>query len=130
MVKDMSAIKDGRYEIELNGKKYYMLFSLNALDEIQDRFGGYDKLDTAMADGKDMIKNIRWLFTLLLNEGRGEDEPELTEQQVGRLIHVGNIADIKGAIFNAFAFGATGGEDVEEAAGEGDAGNRASAQEN
>lgn len=128
----MSAIKDGRYEIELNGKKYYMLFSLNALDEIQDRFGGYDKLDTAMSEGKDMIKNIRWLFTLLLNEGRAEDEPELTEQQVGRLIHVGNIAEIKHAIFNAFAFGATGGEETEteETAGEGDAGNMTSAQEN
>lgn len=128
----MSAIKDGRYEIELNGKKYYMLFSLNALDEIQDRFGGYDKLDTAMSEGKDMIKNIRWLFTLLLNEGREEDEPELTEQQVGRLIHVGNLAEIKGAIFNAFAFGATGGEETEteETAGEGDAGNMKSAQEN
>ena len=79
-----------------------------------------------------MIKNIRWLFTLLLNEGREEGEPELTEQQVGRLIHVGNIADIKGAIFNAFAFGATGGEETEteETAGEGDAGNMKSAQEN
>lgn len=128
----MSAIKDGRYEIELNGKKYYMLFSLNALDEIQDRFGGYDQLDTALADNKDMIKNIRWLFTLLLNEGRDDGEPELTEKEVGRLIHVGNLNDIKGAIFNAFAFGATGGEESEktESGSEGDEGNRTSAQEN
>lgn len=126
----MSAIKDGRYEIELNGKKYHMLFSLNALDEIQDKFGGYDQIDKAMSEGKDMIKNVRWLFTLLLNEGRAEDEPELTEKQVGRLIHVGNLGDIKGAIFNAFAYGATGGETVEETADEGDAGNMKSAQEN
>ncbi len=125
----MSAIKDGRYEIELNGKKYHMLFSLNALDAIQDKFGGYDKIDTAMSEGKDMIKNIRWLFALLLNEGREDDEPELTEQQVGRLIHVGNLNDIKGAIINAFAFGATGGEENNENNdAEGDEGNRASVQ--
>lgn len=128
----MSAIKDGRYEIELSGKKLHMLFSLNALDEIQDKFGGYDQLDEVLSSNKDMIKNIRWLFTLLLNEGRGEDEPELTEKEVGRLIHVGNLNEIKGAIFAAFAFGATGGEesDKTESGSEGDEGNRTSAQEN
>ncbi|RKM55093.1 hypothetical protein D6855_16385 [Butyrivibrio sp. CB08] len=128
----MSAIKDGRYEIELNGKKYHMLFSLNALDEIQDKFGGYDKLDVAMSEGKDMIKNIRWLFTLLLNEGRADEEPELTEQQVGKLIHVGNLNQIKGSIINAFAYGATGGEETTDEAGasEGNEGNMTSAQEN
>jgi len=128
----MSAIKDGRYEIELNGKTYYMLFSLNALDEIQDKFGGYDKLDTVLSDSRDMIKNIRWLFTLLLNEGRPEGEPELTEKEVGRLIHVGNLNDIKGAIFGAFAYGATGGEETEteETSAEVDEGNTTSAQAN
>lgn len=128
----MSAIKDGRYKLELNGKTYYMLFSLNVLDEIQDRFGGYDKLDEALGESKDMIKNIRWLFTILLNEGRADGEPELTEKEVGRLIHVGNLKTIKGAIFNAFAYGAAGDEnDSDEAAGaEGDEGNRTSAQAN
>lgn len=124
----MSAIKDGRYEIELNGKKYYMLFSLNVLDEIQDKFGGYDKLDEALSNSKDMIKNIRWLFTLLLNEGMPDGEPELTEKQVGKLIHVGNLNDIKGAIFGAFAYGATGGEETETAEQETDEGNATSAQ--
>lgn len=128
----MSAIKDGRYKLELNGKTYYMLFSLNVLDEIQDRFGGYDKLDEALGESKDMIKNIRWLFTILLNEGRADGEPELTEKEVGRIIHVGNLKTIKGAIFNAFAYGAAGDEnDSDEAAGvEGDEGNRTSAQAN
>ena len=124
----MSAIKDGRYKIELNGKAYYMLFSLNVLDEIQDRFGGYDQLDVALGESKDMIKNIRWLFTILLNEGREDGEPELTEKEVGRLIHVGNLNDIKGAIFNAIAYGAAGDAET-VSADEGDEGNTASAQE-
>ncbi|WP_158589568.1 hypothetical protein [Butyrivibrio sp. CB08] len=79
-----------------------------------------------------MIKNIRWLFTLLLNEGRADEEPELTEQQVGKLIHVGNLNQIKGSIINAFAYGATGGEETTDEAGasEGNEGNMTSAQEN
>ncbi len=40
LIYSMSAIKDGRMPVELNGKTYYLLFSLNALDEMQDRFGG------------------------------------------------------------------------------------------
>lgn len=124
----MSAIKDGRYAVELNGKTYHMLFSLNVLDELQDKWGGYDKLDEKLSDDKNMIKNIKWLFALLLNEGREENEPELTEKEVGRIIHVGNINVIKGAIFNAFAFGANGGEEIAQAEGA-DEGNATSAQE-
>ena len=40
----MSAIQSGAYPVTLNGKEYGLLFSLNALDAIQDKFGGYDKL--------------------------------------------------------------------------------------
>lgn len=127
----MSAIKDGRYAVTLNDKTYHMLFSLNVLDEIQDRFGGYDKLDEVLSTDKNMIKNIRWLFTLLLNEGRDDGEPELTEREVGRIIHVGNLSEIKGAIFSAFAYGATGDDEPDKAEdnNEGDEGNRESAQE-
>ena len=62
----MSAIKDGRLPVELNGKEYHLLFSLNALDEMQDRFGGYDKLDKAFdSSNPQMIKDyagcLLWL---------------------------------------------------------------------
>ena len=40
----MSAIQSGAYPVTLNGTEYGLLFSLNALDAIQDKFGGYDKL--------------------------------------------------------------------------------------
>lgn len=94
----MSAIKDGRMPVELNGKTYYLLFSLNALDEMQDRFGGYDKLDKAFDQSNPtMIKDLRWLLTLIINEGMEEGETPLTEQQVGKLIHIGNLPQIKDA---------------------------------
>ena len=63
----MSAIKDGRFPITLD-KERHLLFSLNVIDEMQDKFGGFDKLDKALS-GKDSVKNLRWLLTLLLNEG-------------------------------------------------------------
>ena len=53
-------------------KERHLLFSLNAIDEMQDKFGGFDRLDTVLS-GKDSIKNLRWLLTVLLNEGAADD---------------------------------------------------------
>ena len=123
----MSAIKDGRYPVELNGKTYHLLFDLNALDAVQDRFGGYDKLDEIFnTDNPNMVKDLKWLFTMLINEGREEDEPEVTEQQVGRLIHVGNLTEVQNAIYASFAYGANSEDDGEDD----NEGNLASAPQN
>lgn len=108
----MSAIKDGRFPIMLD-KKRYLLFSLNAIDEMQDRFGGFDRLDTVLS-GKDSIKNLRWLLTVLLNEGADEGEEMLTEKQVGKLIHTGNFLEVKSSIFKAFSMGNNGTEEPSE----------------
>lgn len=102
----MSAIKDGRFPIVLD-KERHLLFSLNAIDEMQDKFGGFDRLDTVLS-GKDSVKNLRWLLTVLLNEGAEDDEEPLTEKQVGKLIHTGNFAEVKTAIFKAFSMGNNG----------------------
>lgn len=106
----MSAIKDGRLPIELGGVTRHFLFSLNAIDEMQDKFGGFEVLDTVLY-GKDGIKNMRWLITMLLNEGKDDDEAELTEREVGKMIHTGNLPDIRAAIFRAFSMGNSGTEE-------------------
>lgn len=131
----MSVIKDGRYPVEIGGKTYHLLFSLNALDELQDKFGGYDKLAEAMSqDNKDWIKNTKWLLAMLINEGAEEGEPEVTERQVGRMIHTGNITEIQEAMLKAFSVGTSGttepeaGEEAEQEAGE-EMGNGKSGQE-
>lgn len=105
---EMSAIKDGRTTIMLD-KQRHLLFSLNVIDEVQDRFQDIEALP-AKLQGKNGIKTLRWLLTLLLNEGRDEAEPELTEQQVGHMIHVGNMAAVKDAIFASFTVGNGGAE--------------------
>lgn len=111
----MSAIKDGRYPIEIGGQERHLLFSLNALDEIQDKFGGYDKLTEVFnQDNKDWIKNTKWLLALLINEGAEDDEPEVTERQVGKWIHTGNIIEVQNAILKAFAIGTNGDKEPQE----------------
>lgn len=117
----MSAIKDGRLPIELGGVTRHFLFSLNAIDEMQDKFGGFEVLDTVLY-GKDGIKNLRWLITMLLNEGKDEGEADLTEKEVGKMIHTGNLSDIRAAIFRAFSMGNSGTEDGEPKGEEGDDG--------
>lgn len=106
----MSAIRDGRYPIMLDRQRH-MLFSLNAIDALEDKFGGFDKLGEVM-EGKGAIKNLRWIVTLLLNEGADSGAPELTETEVGRLIHAGNIDEVKAAMFKTFAIGNTGKPDI------------------
>lgn len=108
----MSAIKDGGYSVTLKGKEYRLLFTLNALDEIQTKFGGYDKLNEAFnQNNSDWVKDTKWLITLLINEGLLEEDENaelLDEKKVGRLIHVGNLKEVQQAIFASFAAGTAG----------------------
>lgn len=90
-----------------------MLFSLNVLDEMQDKFGSFENLGEIMS-GKDSIKNVKWLFARLINEGADEGEPEITETQAGKLIHLGNFMGIQEAIFKAFNIGTSGTEEPPE----------------
>ena len=86
----MGALKSGAFPVELNGKEYGLLFSLNALDEVQEKFGGYDKLSEVFnKDNPNLFKDTRWLLTLLINEALlAEDENAqlLEEKRVGRLL--------------------------------------------
>lgn len=104
---NMSAIKDGRFPIKLD-KIRYLLFSLNVMDELQDKMGDFTLLDEFLS-GKDQLKNLRWILTLLINEGADEGEEPLTERKVGKLIHTGNFVELHDAIFESFSIGTTGG---------------------
>lgn len=46
-----------------------------------------------------------------MNEGAEDGEEELTEKQVGKLIHTGNFLDVKSSIFKAFSMGNNGTEE-------------------
>jgi hypothetical protein len=94
-------------------KERRLLFSLNVLDEMQDKFGGYDKLTEALR-GKDVFKNVKWLLTRLINEGADEDEEEVTEAWTGKHIHAGNLQTVINTIFSAFNVGTAGTTEAPE----------------
>ena len=114
----MGALKSGAFPVELNGKEYGLLFSLNALDEVQEKFGGYDKLrEVFNKDNPNLFKDTRWLLTLLINEAllaEDENAQMLDEKKVGRLIHAGNLQEVQSAIFKSFAQGTAGDEEAQE----------------
>ncbi|MFR5401179.1 MAG: hypothetical protein ACLTH3_14785 [Lachnospira sp.] len=124
----MGALKSGAFPVELNGKEYGLLFSLNALDEVQEKFGGYDKLSEVFnKDNPNLFKDTRWLLTLLINEALlAEDENAqlLEEKRVGRLIHAGNLQEVQNAIFKSFYRGTAGDNSDTENENDGEENNR------
>lgn len=87
-------------------KERHLLFSLNAIDECRTNSAALIALIPCFPARTAL--NLRWLLTVLLNEGAADDEEPLTEKQVGKLIHTGNFADVKAAIFKSFSMGNNG----------------------
>lgn len=104
----MGALKDGRYEIELD-KTRHLLFDLNVIDELNEKYGGYDKLGEILTpENPHYIKDLKCVLALLINEGADDGEEELTEKQVGKLINTGNMNTAINSIFAAFNVGTSG----------------------
>jgi len=112
----MSTIKDASYPITLD-KERRLYYSLNAVDEMQDKFGGIDKLGEALS-GKTQLKNLVWVITLGLNEGAAleqflksgstEGAEILPERTVALLVNTGNMSEIQGAFYKAFRTAGSG----------------------
>lgn len=104
----MSALKDGRVSIELD-KTRHLSFSLNVLDELNDKYGGIDKIgDILTPENPKYFKDLKWILALLVNEGADEGEPELTEKQVGKMINMSNITYAMNAVAAAINTGEVG----------------------
>lgn len=88
-------MKDFNGEIQYKGKTYKLVFNLNVMESIQDKYGSIDKWAelTDGASGEPNAKAVIYGFTEMLNEGIDIDNEEhgaelkpLTLKQVGRLI--------------------------------------------
>ena len=87
--------KDYKFELEVEEKKYPLVFNLNAMQEIQEEYGTLEKWGE-FTDGKSGEVNVKALIfglTAMMNEAiemkndeEGTNEPLLTQKQVGRII--------------------------------------------
>lgn len=71
-----------------DGKEYELRFTLNAMAELEERYGEVDKAFAAMDQGS--FKAIRFV----LWAGLHDQHPELTENHVGALIDVASMQDL------------------------------------
>ena len=88
-------MKEYKFELEVEEKKYQLIFNLNVMQEIQEKYGTLEKWGE-LTDGKSGEVNVKALIfglTCMLNEAidmkndeKGTKTPLLTEKQVGRLI--------------------------------------------
>lgn len=88
-------MKNTYQTIEYKGQKYKLVFDMNVMEEIQEKYGSIEKWGelTDGSKGEPNAKAIKFGFTAMLNEGididneeNGTKEKPLTLKQVGRMI--------------------------------------------
>ena len=89
----------GKPEVELNGVIYRLRFDLQALEQIEESFGGLKEAFQALRGGG-MVKAVRKLFAILANSQKDyEDKPmDVTEDTVGRHTGMAKLVEISAAI--------------------------------
>lgn len=79
-------LKDKGASITINGKEYDLGFDMNALCDMQDKYGTLDKAFSKVSKNIDM-KDLRFILWKALQHS----EPKMTEQEAGRLITMRDI---------------------------------------
>ncbi len=105
----MSDLRPRGTPVVIDGEERHLLFTLNAIDEIQDHFDApmsdvWDKL----TDKRESEKTIRYLICALLNDEaareqrNGKELKSYTEEEVGWAITVGNVNEIMMALLDTY----------------------------
>lgn len=88
-------MKDINGKIQVNGVEYPLVFNLNVMESIQEKYGSIQEWGnlTDGESGEPNAKAVIFGFTEMINEGidiendeREEKRPPVTLKQVGRLI--------------------------------------------
>ena len=104
-------MKDYKFEFELEGKKYSLVFNLNVMEAIQNKYGSVQKWGklTDNKNGKEPnAKALIFGFTEMINEAidmdndeNNTDKPMMTLKQVGRLITKAGLQEAAKKLNNA-----------------------------
>ncbi|TQR28320.1 hypothetical protein C7Y47_22020 [Lysinibacillus sphaericus] len=97
MASKAEVMKDEGVKITLENKEFEVRFDLNALCNLQDKFGDFTKAFDGLE--KQDFKKIRSLLHVGLANGENID---ITEKEVGALINMKNITAVTDALTQAF----------------------------
>lgn len=105
----MSDLRPKPVEIEIGGKKHGLLFNLNAIDAIQDKFDiPISQLSDLLKDERKVFKVLKGLLAILINEAIDDSEtgePHVSDDYIGRKIKVADISNLKSRVLLAMAAG-------------------------
>ena len=119
-------MKDIMDTLKYKDKEYELIFDLNVLQEMQDKYGTMTKcLDEAYGKktGEPSIKAIAFLVTAMMNEAidikneeKGTNEPPVTEKMANRMLsefmrNSGDLSALVSKIDDLMAKSLQGGED-------------------
>lgn len=100
--------------MKLGNTEYKLAYTMSALDEIEEKIGDVEALDTIM-EGKGKFKKVIWLVTLGINSWISKEKAldpdfnvkKVTEEYVGALLPWMNPQPVIDEVLNAFNDDAT-----------------------
>jgi len=111
----MSDLQPKPTTITLGGKEYGLLFTINVIDAVQDKFDiAISQLADLMRDDRKTFKVLRFLLAEMINEAiddAGNGEKHVDERAVGRKITPANMGNLSEAVLAAFTSSAPANDD-------------------
>lgn len=115
----MSDLRPKGIPVTIGGEERNFLFTLNAIDDIQDHFEmSLAEIISNLVDKELSYKTMRYIIMALLNDeaereaAAGEDRyKRVTEKEVGWLVTLENEATIVLALLEAYGYSLPKGED-------------------
>lgn len=108
----MSDLRPTGIPITLGGEQRNLLFTINAIDEVQSQTGkSMDDVIEELTDQKTSLQTLKLLVTVLINDeirkeryyGRSEAK-EVTEEEVGWMLSQENIVEATAAVLRAYGY--------------------------
>lgn len=97
--------------LETETEKYPLVFSLNVMEAIQDKYGSIDKWSSLIQkNGEPDIKALKFFMTEAINEGieienekNNEKRKSVTSKQVGRILTEVGLSDTANKIMTTIS---------------------------
>lgn len=101
----MSDLKPEGIDIELGGEKRNFLFTINVIDDLQDKFDeDLEKIMERLKGERELTKALKEIVAVLINDDyeRKEDETRVTGRKVGGMISRENLLEAHMAVLMAY----------------------------